>query len=485
MSVFRVNTNLLAMGALRNLQTTNSSYSQTMTRLSTGLRINSAADDPAGLIVSENFRAQISGMDQALRNNQDAINYTKTAEAALDEVSKLLRDARALTIASSNTATLSDSQRQANQNQLNSIINSITRIAQTTSYGTRKILDGSAGTVAASTSNANVAAMSFSGVFGGQAITGNSSVTIDVTTAASRASTSGDTDFRLFTLATETVTAGSFMINGQTFTTTSSDTISSVVDKINQASAQTGVTATWTAGGSRVVLTSTEYGSNAKVNLVDSNGVLRTSAGAESVTGIDAVADVIVDVNGTGTGGLTTVSFASGSGLLLRDIYGNTIRLTENGNLQGAAAAWGQVTSGSAQFQIGANADQLTSLSLANFASSELGRGVVSGKDMSNIMILNAADANEALRVIDKAIEDVSSARGTIGNFMRNVLESNVRSLNIQKESLSATESSIRDIDIADEMTKLTKLQILQQSGISMLAQANQAPQSVLNLLRG
>lgn len=473
------------MGALRNLSTTNTGFSQSMGRLSTGQRINSAADDPAGLIVSESFRAQLVGMDQALRNNQDAINYTKTAEAALDEVNRLLRDARSLTIASSNTATLSDSQRQANQNQLNSIINSITRIAQTTSYGTRKILDGSAGTVAASTSSANVSAIAFSGVFGGAAITGNSAITVNVTTAAQRATTAGDTDFRLFTNATETVTAGSFMVNGVTFTTSSSDTITDVVARINEASAQTGVTASWNAGGSRVVFTTANYGSAATINLVDSNGVLRTAAGSESRAGVDAVADVSVDVNGSAAGGLTTVSFASGSGLNLRDIYGNTLTLTENGNLATAAAGWGQVTAGSAQFQIGANADQLTSLSLGNFASSELGRGIVGGLDMSNIKILSAADSTNALRVIDKAIEDVSSARGNIGNFMRNVLESNVRSLNIQKENLSATESSIRDIDLASEMTNLTRFQILQQSGIAMLAQANQAPQAVLSLLRG
>lgn len=485
MSAFRVNTNTMAMSALRSLSQTNMDFSQSMTRLSTGLRINSAADDPAGLIVSEMFRSQVAGIDQALRNNQDAVNYTKTAEAALDEASKLLRDARSLSIASSNSATLSDSQRQANQNQLNSIINSITRIAQTTSYGTRKILDGSAGTVAASTSSANVSSMAFSGVFGGSAVTGNSAVTISVTTPAARASTAGDTDFRLFTLATETVTAGSFSINGVTFSTSASDTITNVIDQINQASAQTGVTASWSAGGSRVTLSSVEYGSNSRVDLVDSNGILRSSAGSESVTGTDAVADVTVDVNGSATGGLTTVTFDKGSGLTLRDIYGNTITLTEAGNLATSAASWGQVSSGSAQFQIGANADQLTGLSLGNFASSELGRGAISGLNLSNINITTAADSSNALKVIDKAIEDISTARGNIGNFTRNVLESNVRSLGVQRENLAATESSIRDVDVAVEMTEFSKLQILQQSGIAMLAQANQAPQAVLSLLRG
>src|SRR5688572_5296913 len=142
---FRVNTNVNAMNALRNVGMTGMGLSSSINKLSTGLRINSAADDPAGLIISENFRAQISGIDQAIRNNQDAVNYAKTAEGALDEVNRLLRDARTLAVAAGNAASMSEEQIQANQSQLNSIVQSITRIAGQTSYGTKKLLDGSAG----------------------------------------------------------------------------------------------------------------------------------------------------------------------------------------------------------------------------------------------------------------------------------------------------------------------------------------------------
>src|SRR5688572_32799228 len=126
---FRVNTNVSAMNALRNVAQTGAAFSKSMTRLSTGLRINGASDDPAGLIISENFRAQIAGIDQAVRNSQDAINYAKTAEGALDEVNRLLRDARALAVAAGNSATLSDEQNQANQRQMSSIVASISRIS--------------------------------------------------------------------------------------------------------------------------------------------------------------------------------------------------------------------------------------------------------------------------------------------------------------------------------------------------------------------
>src|SRR5688572_23173199 len=126
---FRVNTNVAAMNALRNVGATNMEFAKSIARLSTGLRINSAADDPAGLIISENFRAQIAGIDQAIRNSQDAVNYAKTAEGALDEVNRLLRDARALAVAAGNSATLSDEQNQANQRQMSSIVASISRIS--------------------------------------------------------------------------------------------------------------------------------------------------------------------------------------------------------------------------------------------------------------------------------------------------------------------------------------------------------------------
>ncbi|MBL8060168.1 MAG: hypothetical protein JNK63_05580 [Chthonomonas sp.] len=480
MSAFSVNTNTLAMTSLRILSNTGQQFASSMTKLSTGLRINNAGDDPAGLIVSESFRAQISGLDQAIRNNQDASNYSKTAEAALEEVNRLLRDARTLAVASSNSGTLDEAQRQANQNQISSIIQSITRIAQSTAFGTKKLLDGSSGTQAISTSAANVTDMSFSGIFAGQAVTQNSTVVVDVTTPAERAQV---VTTKTHATAATTVAAGTFTINGVSFNTTSSDTIESVVARINQASVQTGVTATWAAGGA-VTLNSAEFGSQATVSLVDAAGILQNAAGSTTDSGVDAVADVTIDLNGATAGGVTTVSFNAGRGLGLRDNYGNAINLTENGNLAAAPGTWGQITAGNATFQIGGNAGETTSLSLGNFAASEIGKGVVSGKSLADLDLLSASGCAEAMQIVDKAIQDVSTARGRVGNFMRNVLESNVRSLAIQRENLASSESSIRDIDVATEMTNFTKLQILQRSGLSMLSQANLAPQAVLSLLQ-
>ena len=480
---FRVNTNVSAMNALRNVTMTGLEQSKSINRLSTGLRINSAADDPAGLIISENFRAQIQSLGQAVRNNQDAINFAKTAEGALDEVNKLLRDARSLAIAAGNTATLDAAQIQANQSQLSSIVSSVTRISQNTQFGQKKLLDGSAGVTGAVTNGASFNSIYLTGTFNGAALTTNAAITVAVTAAADKAVVASKT----FAFGTTTMTAGSFTVNGTTFSTTTADTVNDVVTKINNASSQTGVRAEFTAGGA-ITLTQTNYGASKRIDLSDANAVLLAAAGSASDTGSDAAASVVIDTNGTTAGGLATVLFTGGrygnGALTLTDTDGNAITLTENGNVVASSLA-GQVSVGSSSFQIGANSGQTTALSLGNFAASQLGAGVVSGMNLSNLDLTSASGASDALKVIDQAIAEVARSRGAIGNFQRNVLESNVRSLGVAKENLAATESTIRDTDIADEMTSFTRWQILSQSGISVLAQANSAPQAVLSLLRG
>jgi flagellin len=474
---FRINTNIAAMNALRNVGETNTNFNQSITRLSTGLRINSAADDPAGLIISESFRAQLNGIDAALRNSQDAVNYAKTAEGALDEINRLLRDARGLAVASANTGTQSQSAIQANQTQLQSIAQSITRIAQQTQFGTKRLLDGSSGVSANSVAGTLVSQIYVGGQFNGGAVTSNGAVVATLTQAATQASITGVTA----TLG-QAVGAGNFSINGVTFSTTATTTLQEVIDQVNASQGQTGVAASF--NGTAIVFNSTEFGANSRIDLTDANGIVRAGgAGYTSANGVSALATVQV---GTGTA-LFTSSLNGNDGLTLSDADGNTIKLTAAGNntaaLQGATI--GQITVGSSQFQIGANAGQTTNLSLGNFAASQLGTNVVSGLNMSNLDMTSATGATNAMKVIDAAIEQVSKARGQIGSFQRNILESNIRSLGVAKESLSATESTIRDTDVAAEMTQFSKLQILQQAGMSVLAQANQAPQAVLSLLRG
>jgi flagellin len=186
------------------------------------------------------------------------------------------------------------------------------------------------------------------------------------------------------------------------------------------------------------------------------------------------------------TSALFTGGVAAGdSGLKVKDAYGNTLLLTEAGNNTGVTNARVAVVSAqSLVFQIGANSGQVARASLSDVRASQLGTTVVAGKNLNTIDVTTLQGAQDAIKIIDEAISQVSQLRGNIGAFQKQVLESTIRSLNISRENLSASESAIRDTNMAEEVMNYTKLQILQQAGMSVLAQANMAPQMVLSLLR-
>jgi flagellin len=477
---FRLNNNISALNAHRNLVNNNADLSRSMGRLSTGLRINSAGDDPAGLVASEFFRAQITSVDSANRNNQDAINYAKTAEGALSEVSKLLTDARALAIASGNVATLSPVQIQANQDQLNSIVQSITRISTNTQFGKRRLLDGSSGVVPQLSNTNRVAGLSLSGTIAGASVTQSGLITV---TAVSPVATRGTINSAALTGGV-VLAAGSFQINGVTFNVSAGTSGSDVANMINAVTGQTGVSASFNTTTNIMSMTTVNYGTNSRVTYSDAGGVLSAAGTNSSSAGTDAIAAVAFP------GFAAPVLFTGGrnglDGLSLTDADGNVLRLTEPGNVvAGYPMAIGQISVGLASFQIGANANQTALLSLPNVASSQLGSDLFAGVNLSNLSLATSSGATQALQVIDRAIEQVSFIRGRIGQFERYTLESNNRSLNIAKENMTASESAIRDVDMAAEMTMFTKTQLLQQTGMSILAQANNLPQSVVSLIRG
>lgn len=469
------------MNALRNLGTTNASFSSSVTKLSTGMRINTGADDPAGLQISEGFRAQITGLSQALKNNQDAINYAKTAEGALNEVSQLLRDARSLVLANGNDATLSASQKQANQNQLTSILSSIDRISSQTQFGQKRLLDGSAGVNATVVNKTKIEIASIGPTFGTTAsnVAVNTSANFDVqvTTAAVKATVTGGS---VMAASGALGLNGKLSINGIGFAVSADMTRQQVLDAMNARSGDTGVVVT-VNGGNNFVFTSTKAGTDSNsIQIVnDTAGLGYAAAGTRTLgsgtAGVDAVASF------TYNGGTAIAITAQGTdGRTFKDSFGNVIKLTEAGTAATDGAAVTNVismTAGNAQFQVGGNVGQTVSLSLNSMNTSALA--------VNNLDIMTASGAASAMNSIDAAIETVAAQRGRIGNFQRNVLESNVRALSVAKENITATESSIRDTDVAEEMTQFTKLQILQQSGLAVLAQANQAPQAVLSLLRG
>jgi len=468
----------MAIGAMNDLDNTNMNLSQSMTRLSTGLRINSAADDPSGYIISQQMTSQIGGMTQAISNSQQAINYVKTAGGALSQVNTLLDSARTLAVGAANSATLSTAEVQADQLQLQSIVNSITQISQTTTYGTKHLLDGSSGIQSSITDGSDLQALDIGGQFGGSTLATSGTITLNALTAATQAT---DTLQSFASTSSVVTNTGSFTINGTTFTAAASTTAGDLINSINAASNQTGVVASYESGA--IQLATTAYGSASTINLVDSAGVVRSGgAGTDTDTGTDATATLAI--------GGTTATFTGGingsDGLTLTDANGNTFSLTVAGNhTVSTPESVGQLVVGSAQFQIGADYGQTSSLSIQNFAASNLGQGVVAGLNLSNLDITTQQGANNALQVIDQAISQVSTASGQLGNFQTNVLQTNVNTLTTAQQNLTSSLSTIQDTNVAQEMTNFTQLQILEQSGMAILSQANQLPQQILSLIKG
>ena len=472
---FQINNNISALGAYNSVSHVSSQMTKSMGKLSKGLRIADASDDPAGLISSELFRSQISSMDAAMRNNTEAMNYSKTAENALGEMNQLLADARGLAIASGNSATLTSTQLAANQDQINSIVASINRISSSVTYSGRKLLDGSAGVTTQISNTSKVAGFSFGGTANSTTITQTGLVTINQTVAATAA---------LYT-ATALLTAGaaasgSISVNGVSFTIAAGTSGANIASILNAASGQTGVTAAFNASN-QLTFTQTQTGTNRSVNFVDTSGAVSSAANTSaSVTGTNANATVTMG----GQSVLYTGGAAGADGLTLTDANGNKLSITTGGNAVNTQLM-GQVIAQDSSFQIGFLANTTANLALRNMSAGQLGSGVASGVTVNNLDVSTSAGAQTALSVLDKAIDEVSQMRGRIGNFQRNVLESNNRTLASMKENLSNSESSIRDLDVAAEMTNYTKLQVMQQAGMAMLGQANQSGQSVLSLLRG
>lgn len=488
----RINTNMPAANALRNLNNTNIDIAKNVGRLSTGLRINSAADDASGLVISEGMRAQIRGIGQAIMNTQDAVNMAKTAEGGMQEVQKLLLDLRAVAVHAANTAAVDNPQLQADQNNVRSALQSIDQIAQSTKWGTRKLLNGTAGTSANITSSNDVASATFTGTFANQQLA-SGPLTVARVTAATQTTIQTN---KSYASASTVVPAGTIQINGVSITTNgTSDTVQGLVDKVNQASGATGVVAVvdTTGGTAQVKLQTVEYGSQAKLNFLDGSGITSTTVSpTPTVPGTDAVYTVTASVIGPNGPTTATSTFTGGrgpgdSGLKLTDDAGNVMTLTALGNSSTtytSASSVGTVTSGNIRFQVGADADQAVSFGMPDIRTTQLGTSAVTGKSLSTLDVTTQQGATDAIKIIDAAISQLTSTRGALGSFQKNFLESTMRNLGTAKENITASESAIRDLDVAGEMTDYSKNQLLQQSGIAILAQANQNPQQIMKLLQ-
>lgn len=377
----RINTNLMAMNAQGKLRNNQSRVEKSIQKLSSGLRINSAADDAAGLAISEKMRAQIRGLGQAQSNAQDGISLLQTAEGALQQTTDILQRMRELVIKAQNTGVLTDDDRTSITTEMSTLRDEIDRISTSTTFNGKKLLDGS--------------------------------------------------------LAT----------------------------KRKGGSLATGIVNVVNADPSTTYSIIAESGSKAMITWKEKTGI----NGAE--TKCTAYSDIVMGTTVKGK-----VNFAD-AGIMVD--FRNGVKLDEFDGKDIITTSF----SGRADFKIGANTYSEDILSVGFAKLSSYGLNYKGDKEKFSIDISTADAANDTLDAIDYAIDATSTQRATFG-AMQNRMEYAISSLSATEENLSAAESRIRDVDMANEMVSYTKNNILNQSAMAMLAQANQQPQAILSLLQ-
>lgn len=475
----RIHTNIPSIIAQGRLYNNTSDLQTRLERLATGLRINRGKDDPAGLIASEILRSEIGAIGQAIDNSQRAINVISTAEGAINETSRLLLDLRGLIVNTANNGALSQEEIEANQLEIDNIIASIDRISNTTSFGSKKLLDGS---LAYSLSSANSATLTGQiesvRVYGARVPEGgHQNVVVQVTASAQTG---------VLSITGATTSASTIEITGthgsEILAFASGTSIADIATSINAVKESTGISAV--VSGTTISINSTTFGADAFVQIKTLSGSFidgnTYTAGATEVRDIGVDATVLVNGQIADTSGLrVNIRTANLDG----EFY-----LTSNFAQQTTSAASFQVTGGGSLFQLGPDVSPQgqVSVGINSISSGSLGNSVIGYLDS-----LRSGGANEvkgknfiaAQDILEESIYQVATMRGRLGSLQKNQIETNINSQQIALENVSSSESVIRDADIAEEVSALTRAQILFQSTQQTLQIANTIPQAVLGLL--
>ena len=431
-----VTTNIAAMNAYRNLSQTNDKMSQSLERLSSGYRINRAADDAAGLAISEGLRSQIGGMTQAVRNTQDGTSVVQTAEGALNETTSILQRMRDLAVQASSSGSLNADAKDSIQKEMTQLKSELTRISDTTTFNGTKLLDGNykgtfqVGAHAGETISVNIGnAMNAKGLgVDGVDVTGNGLYTAGSGTTA----TSGEA----VTTAATSGAAATLVFQGASGQANFDQTAGS-----GSVTAYQNLTGQISFGGKTFDLGSVDYS-----NADGDNNAATTPTAAQALTALNTAAKAAL--------GLTNDPFTAGTGA-----SGNQLTFKVTDAVAGYTGTNGVALNDPTT---GATTAATVSAATATFSG--------------------ATGASNAIKAIDSAINKVSSQRADLG-AIQNRFEHTVNNLNTAIENTTASESRIRDTDMASEMTKFTQAQVLMQAGTAMLAQANQSTQSILKLL--
>ncbi len=475
----RINTNVPALLAARNLAHNQASMNTALQRLSTGLRINSGKDDPAGMISSQTLKNEATSINAAIDNAGRADNMVSVAEGALGEVHNLLNEMQDLVDRSANDASLSADERNANQLQIDSILDSINRIANTTGFQGKKLLDGTFDYTKTGVDTDDLAKVQVNAAKLAEGA--NRTVVVQVTTSAQFAQLKFTGD----ALSTAPVTlqvAGNY--GTELFSFAANTTVSAMAFAINQSKEMTGVSATTSGGADALYFTSVGYGKNAFVSVTTVGGANGFSVkdGGGNTVDTDKGVDAAVLINGTQaiTDGLkASVRTAN----LSVDL---TLTAAFGGN-KGTTTF--SVTGGGANFSLapelsltGRESIGIGSVTTANLGDSLVGMLSTLGTGQANQ--LSSKNFGTAQKIINAAVAQVSSLRGRLGAFQKETLQSTINSLKVAYENTQAARSAIEDADFAAETSNMTRAQILIQSSTTVLQQANAAPQNVLSLLR-
>ncbi len=588
----RINTNVTAITAHRNLLLADSRLFRSVQRLSSGLRINTAADDPAGLAISEQLRAQIAGLNAAIVNSERAVNLVQTIEGALNEVNSLLIGMRELALDAANSGINNATSLAADQAEIANALQTITRISDTTQFSIQTLLDGTFENRVALTSPNTVGLQTMTN---STLMTGAYTLSITNITDASATITSdtfgllsnvtlggtgsdGDPNGlepgahslvvseatgAYVTSSTEAVFDGSSTLTATTITIVSAagtsivtfegdeaNTISNIVAEINAEATAGDFVAVDNGDGTYSIIidgNSTAVGTGQTITVLFADAATAQDYGYATATVTAANGtDVSVQLDdgatvslATGTtnfvvydadGGSLALTFEAafssqelvdgatlnvevtaasfdvqlGSGPKVNMSSGETKTLSAGTDAAGEAVGTLDVSFGffnvptvdssvtisvvdnSLQFQVGPNQNQVVRISVQDISSDKLALGILNDSNFANLSeidVQSVQGANDAVTLLDEAIDEISRLRAKLGAFQQNTLETNLRSLNIAEENLMASESTIRDVDISAEISSFTRDQILLSAGVSVLAQANAIPQTVLQLL--
>lgn len=465
-----INHNLASLNTLNALSKNQKETQSSLAKLSSGLRINSAADDAAGLTISEKMRGQIRGLEQAKNNSQNAISLSQTAEGALNETTSILQRMRELAVQASND-TATDSDRKEIQKEVSQLKSEIDRISTTTEFNTKKLLNGDVGNTAnvtgANTLQFKPLQVSDSGLAADTyTVKAANAATIGVTTGVN--TTGIASDGSQFTMTTGNIAGlklGDYTLSvkdagGGKFDFALKDKNGTTIASANGKDNTADVVLSGTAGQKFTIATGAAYqAGEMKFNLnatyaTAADFAITNSAGTSTYSSAANLKITDSDFEAGGIKFEMTVDTA-----LTQDATGTTIKTTNN----------------ALTMQIGANANQTMQVAINKVDTKTLG---IDGIDLSS-----KDGAQAAITAIDAATQSVSSERAKLG-AVQNRLEHTINNLTTSAQNMTTAESRIRDVDMAAEMANYQKNSVLQQAAQAMLAQANQQPQQVLSLLK-